>query len=72
MRALLASQDSKSELAAAIGSDIKGKFSTLLYALAIVLACFVPYAAVSIYVLVAVIWLVPDSRVEKTVARKAN
>lgn len=71
VRVLLSSQESKSELATAIGGDLKGKISTLLYAVAIALTSVTPYAALGIYVLVAIVWLVPDSRVEKTVVRKA-
>jgi uncharacterized membrane protein len=49
----------------AIGTDWKGKASPILYALAIALAFWSQWAAIAIYVLVALIWLVPDRRIEK-------
>jgi uncharacterized membrane protein len=51
--------------ARALGSDIKGKISPLLYLVGIVLAFVVPWLSIAIYVLVAVIWLIPDRRIEK-------
>jgi uncharacterized membrane protein len=53
-------------LAKAVGRDIKGNLSTLLCALAIPLAFYVQWAAQAIYVLIALIWLVPDRRIERT------
>lgn len=52
----------------AIGEDVKGKASVVLYAIAIPLAFLYTYAAVAIYVLVAFIWLIPDKRIEKRFA----
>lgn len=49
----------------AIGEDIKGKASVVLYAIAIPLAFLQPYASVGIYILVAFIWLIPDRRIAK-------
>ncbi len=54
-----------SMLKMAIGEDIKGKASVVLYAIAIPLAFLQPYASVGIYILVAFIWLIPDRRIEK-------
>ena len=54
-----------STLAAALGSDVKGKLSLVCYGVAIPLAFLVEWLAVGIYVLVALIWLVPDRRFEK-------
>jgi len=54
---------SEGALAQALGSDIKGKISPLLYFAAIVLAFFSPWLSIAIYVLVAVLWLVPDRRI---------
>lgn len=48
----------------AVGRDIKGKISIALYALAIALAFLAVWAAVSLYVFVALMWLVPDRRIE--------
>ena len=54
-----------SMLAKAVGSDWKGKISPLLYLAAIPLAFFEEWIAQALYVLVAVIWLVPDRRIER-------
>ena len=51
-------------LAQAIGRDIKGKLSMVLYILAIVSSWFSTWIAGSLYILVALIWLVPDKRIE--------
>ncbi len=51
-------------LAEAIGKDRKGKLSVMLYALAIPIALFFPLVALGIYFLVAIIWLIPDARIE--------
>ncbi len=64
-RAILAREGSKSILAAAIGSDLKGKVSPVLYVLALPLAFVSPWIADGIYVAVALMWLVPDRRIEK-------
>jgi uncharacterized membrane protein len=55
-----------SVLAKAIGNDIKGKISPVLYVLAIVSSFFSSWVAGGIYVLVALIWLIPDRRIELT------
>jgi uncharacterized membrane protein len=57
-----------SALAAAIGSDRKGKISTAIYAVGIPLAFVRPWIAGACYVIVAVIWLIPDRRIEKNAA----
>ena len=56
-----------SVLATAIGRDIKGRSSPVLYAAAIALAFVNPWLSVAIYVLVALVWLVPDRRLERTI-----
>jgi uncharacterized membrane protein len=53
-----------SRLALALGSDLKGKLSILAYLAAIALAFVWPWAAIALYILVAVIWFVPDRRIE--------
>ena len=60
-------QGSGSMLAAALGSDLKGKLSIALYLVGIILAFFAPYVSVGIYYIVALMWLVPDQRFEKRV-----
>jgi uncharacterized membrane protein len=53
-----------SKLQVAVGRDLKGKLSMLLYAAAIAVAFYAPVVAEVIYAIVALIWLVPDSRIE--------
>ncbi|MFT3906503.1 MAG: TMEM175 family protein [Steroidobacteraceae bacterium] len=65
VRVLLKLEGRDSFLAHAIGSDRKGNASLLLYALGIVVACKLPLVACALYVTVAIIWLVPDRRIEK-------
>jgi uncharacterized membrane protein len=60
---LLALHDSDSQLARAIGNDAKGRLSLALYVLSLILAFFVPWVSVALFVVVAVIWIVPDTRV---------
>jgi uncharacterized membrane protein len=54
-------------LAAAVGKDWKGKISPLLYAVGIALALVRPWIGGIVYVAVALLWLVPDRRIEQTV-----
>lgn len=68
-RSLLAIHAPDSLLATALGADFKGKISMVIYLLAIPLAFVRSWAACLLYVLVAVMWLVPDRRIEKTIAR---
>jgi len=68
-RALLPLHDRDSALAVALGRDLKGKISLGLYAVAIPLALVSAGLACALYVLVAVIWFVPDRRIEKALAR---
>jgi len=67
VRALLRLHGRDSVLAAAIGRDFKGIASLVLYLAAVVLAWVSPPIACGIYVLVAVIWLVPDPRIERRI-----
>jgi len=62
--AIIADQGAGSKLAAAVGSDLKGKISPVLYAIAIPLAFVREWLSDAIYVTVALIWLVPDPRIE--------
>ena len=57
----------RSKLAAAVGGDVKGRFSPLLYAAAIPLSFVNERIADALYVAVALIWLVPDPRIEKVI-----
>jgi uncharacterized membrane protein len=69
LRALLAVPGGNPRLAAAVGSDVKGKLSLVLYAAAIVLAFVNQWIADAIYVTVALMWLVPDRRIERELHR---
>jgi uncharacterized membrane protein len=62
--AIIADQGPESTLRAAVGRDLKGKISPVLYAVAIPLAFFREWLADAIYVAVALMWLVPDRRIE--------
>jgi len=64
-KAIIHKQGRESVLATALGSDIKGKISQVLYIAGIAAAFVVPWLSVALYVLVAVMWLVPDRRIEK-------
>jgi uncharacterized membrane protein len=64
-RAIVHQQGKHSVLASALGSDVKGKISPLLYAAAVALAFVDAWLSIAIYALVAVMWLVPDRRIEK-------
>jgi uncharacterized membrane protein len=64
VRAILACQPQESLLVIAIGADIKGKVSLVIYATAIPLAFVNRWLAIALYALVALIWLVPDRRIE--------
>ena len=63
-QAIIRVQGSDSMLAAAVGGDRKGKISALCYIAAIVLAFVRPGVADALYVTVALVWLIPDRRIE--------
>ena len=65
---IVAHQGPASKLASAVGRDFKGKLSMLLYLVAIPLAFSVRALSVAIYVIVALIWFVPDRRIESRLA----
>ena len=64
-RALVSHHGKDSTLARAVGTDRKGVISVVLYAIAVPLAFLEPRLSCAIYVLVALIWLIPDRRIEK-------
>lgn len=68
-RTLIALHGSRSALARALGKDFKNKVSALLYAIAIPLAFVRSWLAGALYVVVAIIWLIPDRRIERNIAR---
>ena len=67
-RLLIARHGAESVLARAVGGDGKGLISLVMYAVAIVLAFFAPRVSCALYVAVAVMWLVPDRRIERVLA----
>jgi uncharacterized membrane protein len=67
---IITSQGVGSLLAKAVGRDLKGKLSPVLYGAAILTAFYAPWIAGCIYVFVAVMWLVPDSRIERVFGEK--
>ena len=64
---ILRAEGPRSVLATAVGRDLKGKISPLLYVLAIGVASVRPALAHAVYVLVALMWLIPDRRIERAV-----
>ena len=63
-RVLIGAHGKESRLAVALGRDVKGKVSVVIYAAAIPLSFVHPWIACGLYVLVAAMWLVPDRRIE--------
>src|SRR5262245_33722078 len=68
-RQIIALNGRSSRLAVALGDDFKGKLSIALYACAIAVAFVRPWIAIALYVLVALMWLVPDTRIESLIKR---
>ena len=67
---IISSQGKASILAKAVGKDLKGKLSPALYAIGIVCALFINnWLAATIYVIVALMWLVPDQRIERVMRK---
>jgi hypothetical protein len=64
-KAILRRHGAHSVLATALGIDIKGKLSLILYAAGIAVAFLNPWLSIAIYALITVIWLVPDRRIER-------
>jgi len=66
---IVAHQGPSSKLREALGSDFKGKLSIASYVAAIPLAFVRPWIAIVLYVFVALLWLVPDRRIESRISR---
>ena len=64
---IVAEQGRNSKLAAAIGRDLKGRASPVIYAAGIGLSFVLPWLAGALYVSVALMWLIPDRRIERLV-----
>ena len=63
-RAIIGHQGMNARLAAALGSDLKGKLSPVLYVVAIPASFLAPWIAYALYIAAAAMWLVPDRRIE--------
>ena len=68
VRTLIFHHGKNSTLAIAVGNDFKGKISVIIYAVAILSCLIHPLIAGGLYVLVAIIWLIPDRRIEKVIS----
>ncbi len=64
-QAIISNDGKNSLLRKAIGRDLKGRLSLLLYALAVLAAFAAPWLSQAIYVVVALIWIIPDRRIEQ-------
>jgi uncharacterized membrane protein len=69
-KAIIRLEGTDSTLARALGRDVKGKVSPLLYVAAIALAFVNHWISIAIYLAVAVMWFIPDRRIERTVGTK--
>ncbi len=67
-RSLVKHHGDESPIARALGADVKGKISIVIYVVGVGLAFVNAYIAVALYAAVAVMWLVPDTRIEKILA----
>jgi uncharacterized membrane protein len=67
---IIASQGRDSLLKQAVGSDWKGKMSPVIYAIAILLAFWSQWISLGLYVFAALVWLVPDRRIEHVLIRR--
>jgi len=70
VRAILRLEGPDSVLARAVGRDLKGKISPLLYAAGVALAFVNQWISIALYFAVAVIWFIPDRRIERTLEAK--
>jgi TMEM175 potassium channel family protein len=69
-KAIIRLEGADSTLARALGRDLKGKLSPVLYVAAIALAFVNHWISIAIYLAVAVMWFIPDRRIERTVGTK--
>jgi uncharacterized membrane protein len=66
---IISSQGENSLLKQAVGSDWKGKTSLILYLIATIVAVWTPWLSQLIYVLVALLWIIPDKRIENALSK---
>ncbi len=67
---LMHNREKDNKLAKAVGKDNKGKISLLLYAVGVAAAFFIQEISLAIYAIVALIWIIPDKRIEKTLLKE--
>jgi uncharacterized membrane protein len=70
--AIMRAEGPESRLRVALGRDVKGRISPVIYVTGIVLTYVTPWLGVALYAVVAVMWLVPDRRMERFVAEHAS
>ena len=70
VQVLIAHHGKESALAIAIGSDFKGKISVVIYIIGMSLSFYNTILSLTLYFIVALIWLIPDKRIEKTLIQK--
>ena len=70
--AIIRNQGAQSKLASALGADIKGKLSPFVYLIAIGTAFMHPWVSVALFVFMALVWLVPDRRIERLFRAEAG
>jgi TMEM175 potassium channel family protein len=68
---IIRDQGEGSVVAAAVGRDLKGKLSPVLYALGIALSFVAAWMGIAVYTVVALVWLVPDRRLERTIRARS-
>ncbi len=71
LRVLIKLHGENSTLGIAIGKDVKGKISVVIYSIAIALAFVSPWIGLALYGVVAAMWLIPDTRIEKRLVEKS-
>jgi len=69
-RAIIRGQGEKSVLAEALGADLKGRISPVLYVAGTALAFVDPWLSMAAYLLVAILWLIPDQRIANVIGRE--
>ncbi len=71
-RAIIAAHGPDCLLAQALGSDWKGKLSPITYLAGMAVAHWYPWIGNALYACMAILWVVPDRRIERTIARSEN
>lgn len=67
LQTVIVNEDKDSVLSQAVGNDLKGKLSPIFYIVGIGCAWLSPWISAAIYIFVAMMWLIPDKRIEKLI-----